>query len=149
MDEQAGDKPRAKPKRKPPSRRGKGPTSTSWKPGQSGNPHGRPKHLLAFSERVRERVDPDLVIELALRTAEDESLTPAERLAALLPLVDRGWVKPPNTVAVALEQRTTAGAIDWSAVPTDELRQLHERLAALPRADRQSMQPAVSDDDNG
>ena len=80
----ASDQPpksKPKPKPRPPSRRGRGPTPASWKPGQSGNPHGRPKHQLAFAERVRERVDPDLVIELALRVAHDETMPAAARLA--------------------------------------------------------------------
>ena len=94
--------PEAKPKSKrppPPSRKGKGPTPTSWKPGQSGNPAGRPKRLEAFADRVRERVEPNLVIELAMAVAEDKSMPAAQRLAALWPLVDRGWAKPPTNIA--------------------------------------------------
>jgi hypothetical protein len=51
---------------------------------------------------VREGVDPDLVIDLAMRVAEDEDLTPGERLAVLWPLVDRGFIKPPTTLAATM-----------------------------------------------
>lgn len=86
-----------------------------WAKGESGNRRGRPRSGLAFAERIRERVDPDLVIDLALRVAADESLSASERLAALLPLIDRGFIRPPTTAAVAIE--TTGPQLDWSRVP--------------------------------
>lgn len=117
-----------KPRRGPPSRLGKGPTPTSWRPGQSGNPKGRAKHGHAFSERVRERVDPDLVIELALRVAENEALAPEVRLAALWPLVDRGWVRPPTdaTLTVSQGEARPLGAAVIAKLSDATLRELVE-----------------------
>lgn len=136
------DKPDGDPspaKRTPPSRKGIAPAN-AWPKGVSGNPAGRPKKLEAFAERVRERVDPDLVIDLAMRVAEDEKLAPSTRLAALWPLVDRGWVKPPADARVHVEGSTTSGT-DWSAVP------IEARLAALQalRAARESSAIAPAD----
>src|SRR3954468_3974752 len=91
----------------------------NWTAGKSGNPRGRPRSGLAFAERVRERVDPDVVIDLAMRVTEDEDLTPSERLAALWPLSDRGFVKPPQTLAASLTAHADA-SFDVSALPLDE-----------------------------
>lgn len=47
--------------------------STAWKPGQSGNPNGRPKKGLAISERIRENVtdkDWDAIIACAVALAK-------------------------------------------------------------------------------
>lgn len=128
----------ARSKRQPPSRRGKGPTTTSWKPGQSGNPRGRPRSGLAFAERVRERVDPDLVIDLAMRVAEDEELSPAARLNALWPLIDRGFIKPPTTLAATVSAAVEP-TFDVTALPLDEQRNLLDLIrrarAALPEGE--------------
>lgn len=122
------------------------PTAGSWKPGcPSPNPNGRPRAGTAFAERVRERVDPDLVIELALRVAGDEALTPSERLAALWPLIDRGFVKPPTTINASV---TSSVERDWSALPIDERRELLERLRAVPKLGESGLQPDVVTDDN-
>jgi hypothetical protein len=80
------------PRSKPPSRRGMGATAGSFKPGDPRiNRAGRPRPGLAFAERVRERVDPDMVIDLAIAVAEDESTPLGHRLAALWQLIDRGY----------------------------------------------------------
>ncbi len=92
-----------------------------FKPGESGNPRGRPRTGLAFAERVRERVDPDLVIDLALRVASDEEMPPAERLAALLPLIDRGFVKPPTTIAARVESTTSGTRPEFASMSLDEI----------------------------
>lgn len=116
-----------KQRRKPPPH--------AWKPGQSGNPRGRPRSGLAFAERVRERIDPDLVIDLALRVAEDEELSPTERLATLWPLIDRGFIKPPQTLAATLTSHDYE-SFDVNALRLDEQRTLLDLIrrtrAALP-----------------
>lgn len=132
MDDQAGTEPPVKRKRKPPSRKGMGPTPTSWKPGcPSPNPGGRPRKGLAFAERVRERVDPDTVIDLALRVAGDESLPTIERLAALLPLVDRGFLRPPQSLA--MQVTSVDAAEDLSGCTDEQLAEL-EKLEAMRAA---------------
>lgn len=118
-----------------PARRGGNP---NWvKGGPSPNPRGRPRSGLAFAERVRERIDPDLVIDLALRVAADETMTPDARLAALLPLIDRGFIRPPVTAAIAMETTSTP-AFDWSRIPLERRRDVLEAIrtaSALPAGD--------------
>lgn len=132
MADQVGenDAVRAPVKRKPrpPSRKGMGPTSTSFKPGVSGNPLGRPRKAMAFADRVRERLDPDMVIDLALAVAADTTLAPHERLRELWPLVDRGFIKPPTVGAHVVEASTSLGGLDLDALPLDEI---ERRLALL------------------
>ena len=109
------------------------PTRTSWTKGISGNPLGRPRHGLAFAERVRERLNPDTVIDLAMKVAEDETLSPAERLVALWPLVDRGVIKPPAGLDVAVTNGNATSGYDLGALSTDEKRDLLAKLRSLPR----------------
>lgn len=105
-----------------------GPTPGSFKPGVSGNPAGRPRRGSAFAERVRERVDPDLVIDLAMKVAEDERLSPQERLRELWPLIDRGFIKPPTNAHVSVESSSASGGVDLDSLSAEEL---ERRLALL------------------
>ena len=66
-----------------------GRTSTSWRPGTSGNPGGRPRGIEA---RCREFTDEALQ---ALRAALQN---PRERVQAAAILLDRGWGKPVQPV---------------------------------------------------
>lgn len=119
-------------------------TAGSWKPGQSGNPKGRPRSGLAFAERVRERIDPDLIIDLAVRVAADETLSPKTRLEALWPLIDRGFIKPPTTIAAQVQTTTTTR--DWSAVPLEERRALLAQLRGVrPALEHRVSDPKVLD----
>lgn len=97
------------------------------KGGPSLNPKGRPRSGLAFAERVRERIDPDLIIDLAVRVASDETISPERRLEALWPLIDRGFIKPPTTIAAHV-QTVASGSRDWSQVSLDERRALLGQL---------------------
>lgn len=115
----------------------KAPTPASWKPGQSGNPKGRPRTGLAFAERIRERVSPDVVIDLAMAVAADETLTAERRLAALLPLVDRGYTKPPTDQNLHLSQANEASEYDYSKLTVEQLR-LRVELDDLARVDSAS-----------
>jgi hypothetical protein len=110
---------------------GRDPATGRFGPGNRGNPKGRPRSGLAFAERVRERIDPDLIIDLAVRVAADETLSPKVRLEALWPLIDRGFIKPPTTIAAQVE--TTTSSRDWQAIPLDERRALLERIRGIPR----------------
>jgi hypothetical protein len=123
VSEQNDEKP-AEPKPRP---------AHLWKPGQSGNPKGRPRSGLAFAERVRERIDPDMIIDLAMRVAEDETLSVKTRLEALWPLIDRGFLKPPTTIAAQVHT-TSSPTRDWSVVPIDERRELLARIRGAGRA---------------
>jgi hypothetical protein len=81
----------------------------NWvKGGPSPNPLGRPRTGLAFAERGRERIDPDKVLELAVRVLEDETLPPRERLAIVMPVVDRIYVKPPTSTQLEVTNGNAA-----------------------------------------
>ena len=111
------------------------PNKGSWAKGVSGNPSGRrPRPALAFAEKVRERVDPDMVIDLAMRVAQDEKLSPEQRLAALWPLIDRGFIKPPAGLDVSV---TNGNATDDNTFSHLTLERRRELLAEIrgPQAD--------------
>jgi hypothetical protein len=114
-------------------------TPASWKPGQTGNPGGRPRTGHAFADRVRERVDPDVVIDLALRLAADETVALDKRLTALLPLVHAGFFKPPAEHRVAMSAVLAPAALAVDELPLDVQRELLDSFtrarAALPAAD--------------
>lgn len=59
----------------------------SWKPGQSGNPGGRPKGIAA---KAREHTDKAL--EVLVEGMADED--PRVRVSAAKEVLDRGWGKP-------------------------------------------------------
>lgn len=100
------------------------------KGGPSLNPKGRPRAGLALAERIRERLDPDTLLDLAVRVAADETLSPERRLEVLIPLYDRGYLKPPTTIAAKVETTDATPRRDWSAVPLEQRREL---LAELRR----------------
>jgi Family of unknown function (DUF5681) len=100
--------------------------------GQSGNPRGRPRAGLALAERIRERLDPDIVIDLALRLAADESIELDKRLAALLQLADRGFIKPPLTMAAQITTTNDAPR-DLSTIPLEVRRAMLAALRDAPR----------------
>lgn len=131
MDDQAGDRP-TKPRPIPPSRKGKGPTPSSWTSGKSGNPRGRPRGGQAFAERVRALVDPDVVIDIALRLAADPAVPDERKLAALLPLIDRGFIKPASAHELTVTSGGSATTRDIAAMPIEERRDLLARIRRVP-----------------
>jgi hypothetical protein len=64
-------------------------SSTSFQPGQSGNPGGRPKGIEALA---REHTP------AAIAALVDALRSPKERVGAAVALLDRGWGKPTVTV---------------------------------------------------
>lgn len=103
----------------------RGPTSTSWRPGRSGNPKGRPRTGLAFAEAVRKHLDPETALAFIIRFCKDETQPYPARVAAMFGLIDRGYVKPPIGVAIA---SIAPPELDFAHLSEDELR---ERLAWL------------------
>ena len=61
-----------------------------WKPGQSGNPSGRPKGI---ASKARELVnnDPKRLLEVLLSVAEDSKAKPGDRISATREFLDRAW----------------------------------------------------------
>jgi len=76
-------------------------SSTSFQPGTSGNPGGRPKGLSEVIALAREHTD--LAITTLVDIAKQTKAAPAARVAAASALLDRGWGKP----AQAFQATTT------------------------------------------
>lgn len=70
-----------------------------WKPGQSGNPAGRPRGI---ARTVRERCggDPELLVDILLSVAQDETQRASDRTNAARALIEHGWGKPPAFAAI-------------------------------------------------
>ncbi len=63
-----------------------------WKPGQSGNPNGRPKGI---ASRAREIIgdDPSQLLDVLLEIARDTEQKSGDRVAALREYLDRAYGK--------------------------------------------------------
>jgi hypothetical protein len=72
--------------------------STSFKPGQSGNPGGRPKGFAEVAELARSHA-PAAITALVDIVSSAES-PPAARVGAANALLDRGFGKPSSAVAI-------------------------------------------------
>ena len=83
-----------------------------FKPGQSGNPGGKPKAIIEVTQAARERTTN------AIETLEEVMLNPkatqAARVSAAIAILDRGWGKAPQTMTVRREG-------DYASLSDDEL----------------------------
>jgi hypothetical protein len=68
---------------------------TAFKPGQSGNPGGRPKAIVEVQELARRETAASIAALVRIRDAEDTP--PAAVVAAATALLDRAWGKPVAT----------------------------------------------------
>ena len=91
-------------------------SSTTFKPGQSGNPGGRPKGIEALA---REHTP------AALAALVDALRSPRERVGAAVALLDRGWGKPTVTVEGNLEHTTYVLRAPTPTESADEWLRLH------------------------
>lgn len=80
----------------PQNRRGAGGNATSFKPGQSGNPGGRPKAVAVVRDLAREHTETAITALVEIMTTGESA---AARVAAAQAILDRGWGKPTQTVA--------------------------------------------------
>lgn len=99
-------KPQRKPGPKPGSRH-----PGMWKPGQSGNPSGRPKkspEMKDLERRCRESAEDALA--LLLEMVNDASAPRRDRLYAAREILDRGFGKPIDRQAVLNMSGPTDGA---------------------------------------
>ena len=78
-------------------------SNTSFQPGTSGNPGGRPKGLSEVIALAREHTE--LAITTLVDIAKQTKAAPAARVAAASALLDRGWGKPAQAI-----QATTTNA---------------------------------------
>ena len=89
-----------------------------WKPGQSGNPSGRPKgtrdlagYVLESTDGGQELVDalvsiargavPNLAVQKGSRPRKDQQVRPADQLKAIEMLLDRGFGRSPQQLDIA------------------------------------------------
>ena len=68
------------------------PKQHQFKPGQSGNPSGRPKGV-ASQARQLTKGDPTQLLRVLLSIAKSEAVKPSDRIAAAKEFLDRGWGK--------------------------------------------------------
>jgi hypothetical protein len=68
--------------------------SGMFKPGQSGNPSGRPKADKTIRDISREHTED--AISTLVKIAKSSKATPTARVAACNAILDRGWGKPPQ-----------------------------------------------------
>lgn len=87
-----------------------------FKPGQSGNPGGRPRIWPAFREQCAAAAQEALAV--VLRILRDRDVPPGDRLRAASFLVDRGFGRPPQAPVPPPEQkevRVIVGRWQWEA----------------------------------
>jgi hypothetical protein len=80
------------------------PTAGSWKPGQSGNPSGRPKgrqsDILARTAKQRAELYVDQAFNLLSKAVRDKDSPMAARVSAANAILDRAYGKAPQDVNV-------------------------------------------------
>jgi Family of unknown function (DUF5681) len=91
-------------------------SSTTFKPGQSGNPAGRAKGIEALA-RVHTAE--------ALETLVNALRSPKERVPAAIALLDRGWGKPKQTVEGSVEVLSYVLRAPTPTESADEWLKLH------------------------
>lgn len=71
-----------------------------FKPGQSGNPRGRPRHVNADGKTVAElaRDHTGTALSALVRVIEDQGSPPSAVVSAATALLDRGWGRPKQEV---------------------------------------------------
>ena len=89
-----------------------------WKPGQSGNPSGRPQgtrdlagYVLETTDGGKELIDsllciargvtPNVAVQEGSRSRKDQKVRPADRLKTIEMLLDRGFGRSPQQVDIA------------------------------------------------
>lgn len=80
-----------------------------WKPGQTGNPKGRPPGILARDAARK-------YTELALETLIEACKHKGERVQAAIAILDRGWGKPKEQVE-QVNFNVDMGGIDAPPLP--------------------------------
>ncbi len=105
----------------------------------------------AMAEKIRERLDPDTVIDLAFEVASDTSLPSERRLAALYGLVDRGFTKP--AVDTNINVSATQPTNDFSHLSIERRLELMAEIRgtaaidATESHDPRLLEPSVHDDE--
>lgn len=74
---------------------------TSFRPGQSGNPGGRPKEVAEVRDLARQHTT--AAIETLAALMADEKTPASARVAAAESLLNRGWGKAPQEIRTTTE----------------------------------------------
>jgi hypothetical protein len=90
---------------------------------------------------VKERVSPQVLVDILVSVAEDERAKPAERIAAVRELADRGWGKAPAFAAMEGADPLELGAI------AAEIQGIADELAA--RRDARGAAPVAAPESAG
>jgi hypothetical protein len=85
-----------------------------FKPGQSGNPSGRPKGLLPIRTLCR-RVTYELY-EKALAMIRDDETPPAVKATLIATMWDRGWGRPTQSITMRQEEIAQLTDSDLAAI---------------------------------
>lgn len=110
----------AKTKRKTPENRqktGKA-TSTSFKPGKSGNPGGRPKlppEIVELRALAREHTKP--AVEAIIAVMKNKKAPAGARVTAAAEILDRGWGRAAQTVEANVTHNhgheSVSATVEW------------------------------------
>ena len=101
-----------------------------WPKGQSGNPKGRPKLDLAFTDALRAKGTPDELATLAWNAARQGAPW------AIQMILNR--LEPPSAQVNLNQEKSNAPSIDYTRFTPDELQQLE---ALLDRARNRNLAP--------
>lgn len=96
-----------------------------WRPGQSGNPRGRPRKGSALTDAIQAKVDTAELVDIALqlaRSGEAEST----RLQALAWLRDSGYTRPAEKHEHVVGASDDDLDEDLDGLTIDQLRELHD-----------------------
>ena len=104
-------------------------SSTSWAPGRSGNPGGRPRAVLEVRDLARSCTQ--AAVETLLEIMTNPKAPAAARVAAAVAVLDRGWGRPPQAVAVAVEA-DSGRAYEAILQQVERFEQDRERERLLP-----------------
>jgi hypothetical protein len=77
------------------------PHPAQWKPGQSGNPGGRPKAIIEVAAAAREHTTE--AIETLASIMRNTDATASARVSAAAILLERAWGKPAQTMTLKRE----------------------------------------------
>ena len=128
-----------------------------WKPGQSGNPSGRPKgtrdltgYVLETTDSGKELVDalvsiaggvmPNVPAQEGSRPRKDQQVRPADQLNAIEMLLDRGFGRSPQQLDIAhsVSDRPFANLSDETLrLLVENVRQLEEGTGVVVDEDGQ------------
>ncbi len=117
-----------------------GPRSTSFRPGVSGNPGGRPKKAATVEARkaiadlrvLARSVAPD-AIQALVDVMSNPKSPPAARVRAATAILDRGYGRPGQEVKVSAE--TAFASYDLTRLSDQELAEMMRILSIAKRSE--------------